>query len=64
MPSMAQAGHQAKLTIKDIAKEAGCSIRTVSRVLNDASNVNEDTRARVLAITRGETTRPIPTPSP
>lgn len=40
------------ITIKDIAREAGCSIRTVSRVLNDASNVSEETRARVLAITR------------
>ena len=40
------------ITIKDIAREAGCSIRTVSRVLNDASNVHEETRARVLAITK------------
>lgn len=40
------------VTIKDIAREAGCSIRTVSRVLNDASNVNEETRARILAVTR------------
>jgi LacI family transcriptional regulator len=39
-------------TIKDIAREAECSIRTVSRVLNNASNVNEETRARILAITR------------
>jgi LacI family transcriptional regulator len=39
-------------TIKDIAREAACSIRTVSRVLNNASNVNEETRAKVLAITR------------
>jgi len=39
-------------TIKDIAKEAEVSIRTVSRVLNNASNVNEETRARILAITR------------
>jgi LacI family transcriptional regulator len=40
------------ITIKDIAREANCSIRTVSRVLNDAENVNEETRANILAITR------------
>lgn len=40
------------ITIKDIAREAECSIRTVSRVLNDASNVNEETRGRVLDIMR------------
>jgi LacI family transcriptional regulator len=40
------------ITIKDIAREANCSIRTVSRVLNDAENVNEETRAKILAITR------------
>jgi LacI family transcriptional regulator len=40
------------ITIKDIAREAACSIRTVSRVLNNASNVNEETRSRVLAVTR------------
>jgi LacI family transcriptional regulator len=40
------------ITIKDIAAEAGCSIRTVSRVLNEAKNVNAETRARVLAITK------------
>lgn len=39
-------------TIKDIAREAGCSIRTVSRVLNGAHNVSEETRARILEITR------------
>lgn len=60
MPSMAQAGHRTKLTIKDIAKEAACSVRTVSRVLNGASNVNEDTRARVLAITRRRNYSPDP----
>ncbi len=60
MPSMAQAGQRAKLTIKDIASEAGCSIRTVSRVLNGASNVNEDTRAKVLAITRSRNYSPDP----
>ncbi len=35
------------LTINDIAKEAGVSKRTVSRVLNDSPYVNEDTRKRI-----------------
>jgi len=48
------------ITIKDIAREAGCSIRTVSRVLNGASNVNEGTRARILDITRARNYSPDP----
>lgn len=38
------------LTIKDIAKEAGVSKATVSRVLNGSAAVRQDTRERVLAI--------------
>lgn len=60
MPTMAQIGQGARLTIKDIAREAECSIRTVSRVLNDAANVNEETRARVLSITRSRNYSPDP----
>jgi LacI family transcriptional regulator len=48
------------ITIKDIAAEAGCSIRTVSRVLNEASNVNAETRARVLAVTKRRNYSPDP----
>lgn len=36
--------------IKDIAKEAGVSVSTVSNVLNGKKNVGEDTRAKVLRI--------------
>ena len=36
-------------TIKDVAKRAGVSPMTVSRVLNDASNVRPSTREKVLA---------------
>jgi len=31
-----------KVTIKDVAKEAGVSIATVSRVLNGANNVSKE----------------------
>ena len=34
-------------TVRDVAKYAGVSPITVSRVVNDADNVNPDTRARV-----------------
>jgi len=37
-----------KVTIKDVAKEAGVSIATVSRVLNGANNVSKETRKQVL----------------
>ncbi len=36
-----------KPTIRDVAKEAGVSIATVSRILNDKPDVSEETRARV-----------------
>lgn len=36
--------------LKDIAKEAGVSISTVSNVLNGKSNVGEETKERVLSI--------------
>lgn len=35
-------------TIKDIAKKAGVSITTVSRALNGYSDVNEDTRKKII----------------
>ena len=35
-------------SIKDVAKEAGVSIATVSRVLNDIDVVNEETKKKVL----------------
>ena len=37
-----------RVTINDVAKHAGISVRTVSRVLNDHPNVSDFTRARVL----------------
>jgi len=37
-------------TMKDIAREAGVSINTVSRALNGKPDVNEDTKKRILEI--------------
>ncbi len=37
-------------TIHDVAREAGVSARTVSRVLNEASNVRHETRRTVLQV--------------
>ncbi len=39
-------------SIKDVARKAGVSIASVSRVMNDHDNVREETRARVLAAVR------------
>ncbi len=38
------------VTIKEVAKEAGVSIATVSRVFNDSGPVNEDTKQKILGV--------------
>ena len=38
------------ITIKDIARESGVNISTVSRALNDAYGVHQETRGHVLAV--------------
>ncbi|MGB4660151.1 MAG: LacI family DNA-binding transcriptional regulator [Mobilitalea sp.] len=38
------------VTIKDVAKEAGVAVSTVSNVLNQVNIVSEDTRKKVLAV--------------
>ncbi len=40
------------VTIREVAKEAGVSIATVSRVFNDSGPVNEDTREKILDVAR------------
>lgn len=47
-----------KVTIHDIAREANVSIGTVSRALNNAHNVNPETRERVMSISRRLGMRP------
>jgi len=44
----------AHITIKDIARLAGVSYTTVSRALNNTSEINSETRARILEICRQE----------
>jgi LacI family transcriptional regulator, galactose operon repressor len=39
-----------KVTIRDVAREAGVSVATVSRVLNDSGPVSEAARVRILEI--------------
>lgn len=38
------------MTIRDVARIAGCSVATVSRVLNQYPDVSDDTRRRVLEV--------------
>lgn len=40
------------MTIKDIAKFSGCSVTTVSRVLNDHPDVSEETRKKVMTVVK------------
>ena len=41
---------RAKITIRDVAREAGVSVATVSRVFNDSGPVGVETRKRILEV--------------
>ena len=41
-----------RVTIRDVAKKAGVSITTVSKALNDYTDVNPDTRKHIQEIAR------------
>ncbi|MBX9859559.1 MAG: LacI family DNA-binding transcriptional regulator [Sphingomonas sp.] len=47
-----------RVTIKDVSREAGVSIKTVSRVLNNEKYVGAETRARVTAVVERLNFRP------
>jgi LacI family transcriptional regulator len=47
---MPQTARPSAVTIRDVARAAGVSIATVSRVLNDAARVTDDTRDRVRTV--------------
>ena len=38
------------MTIKDIARESGYSVGTVSRVLNNSSDVSDKARMRIMEV--------------
>ncbi len=48
-------------TIRDVAREAGVSVATVSRVLNNPQSVRDVTRARVEGVINDLKYRPDPT---
>lgn len=47
-----------RVTMSDVARQAGVSLMTVSRVINHKGDVNEDTRRRVLKIIKDLNYRP------
>jgi LacI family transcriptional regulator len=48
------------VTIKDVAEHAGVSIATVSRVINGAKNVSDDTRKKVIKVIKKLGYKPMP----
>ena len=48
----ARLADMANLTIKDIARISGCSVSTISRVINDRPDVRPETKEHVLKVMR------------
>ena len=40
------------ITLADVARQSGVSVKTVSRVINNEERVADETRARVMAVVR------------
>lgn len=51
------------VTIKDIARESGYSVSTVSRVLNHKNDVSPDARKHIEEVVENSTLFPITMPS-
>lgn len=60
MPEEYSRNQQKRRTIKDVANFAGVSIATVSRVINGAKNVSEETRRKVIRAIRSLGYKPMP----
>jgi LacI family transcriptional regulator len=59
-PDTSTAGNGGKLTISDIARMAGVSKKTVSRVINHSGLVKQETRDRILKVVQDHGYRPDP----
>jgi len=57
-PIMRQTAKKRKVTIYDLAKEAGVSTATISRVINRSPSVDYETRHRILALCARHNYRP------
>jgi LacI family transcriptional regulator len=55
---MARKRAESTVTIKDVAREAGVSIQTVSRAVNGHHEISDETRQRVMAVCAGLGYRP------
>ncbi len=51
-PQSGKAGDGSKITIEEVAKKAGVSISTVSRVLHNKGNHSDETRSAVIRVVR------------
>ena len=52
LPKVRYSDKMPNLTIKDIARISGCSVSTISRVINDRPDVRPETKEHVLKVMR------------